>query len=596
VSALILFVMFFEGNSFGFGIAGHYATSALIIADTLRQPPAPFTKDQSALVAFCSELPDEATELDAAHSFGSCLQEPLNLVEWFVSRHTLVSPGIRRVLTVQQLLHGLTGGNASQTRTVSDQIIEDLLSQVDNDRRKGKSATAEELCALGFAIHLRGDAVAHIVLSDSPTGANSKMYETGLGHTFALHYPDYLLYENSARSLGFKLSYTFPFDYLLPAPVSPGPRAQEWKRFVYDLKGQLTGCQDPNAADCKEKLVSSALPPLIDKILKEERTAAGGDYDESEVSTELMREVSEFKYQPKEQTVFGDEMHCQDYVNKQIQQNDFGNSVSHLDCAQTWQIYRHVAECHFKNNCPNRPDNKTPEVLPKEYVPFVYSDPLFYSHVACQSSKTLLDTPRVDVMSPSPLTPILATTPAPLPSLPALLASPRPSTTTSSPVLYQKPPTPAPARTIPAPHPSVSLPGLARVPALIDIFFEHDTAVLCNGDRGCPRSANIAQDHSLQMDLEWIKQNAPKLKKIKVEAYADVGGNSRHNEVLKQERTRNVIHELRSKGVGIWMQPAKGTTAHNCLDPADRPRGYPNLGCWWEDRRVHLDPEWFSAH
>jgi hypothetical protein len=114
----------------------------------------------------------------------------VNISNWWLS----VGDGtdIQRMVAVQQLLHGLTGGEATALQDVAEKTVKRLAKPIVD--RGGRTPTSDELCALGFAYHLLGDSFAHQTI-DKPKTGEWRMYETGYGHLRDFHNPDYPLYD-----------------------------------------------------------------------------------------------------------------------------------------------------------------------------------------------------------------------------------------------------------------------------------------------------------------------------------------------------------------------------------------------------------------
>ena len=143
------------------------------------------TEDEIRLVSFCAQLPDETEEYDAMKQYWKLYRSG---DYWSWARHdnndmsTVLaeSEATRELVTVQQLLHGLTGGTAAEMLTTADKILETLMSKVKWAQSSADKAT--KLCAVGFAVHLLGDTLAHRRLDSGGLEAPGKMYATGRGH------------------------------------------------------------------------------------------------------------------------------------------------------------------------------------------------------------------------------------------------------------------------------------------------------------------------------------------------------------------------------------------------------------------------------
>jgi hypothetical protein len=156
--------------------AGHfYSTYSALTSDVGTEP-------ERALVAFCTQLPDLAADLDAVAVYKrAILESPLKWYRWAQHDDVGRDPAIHNMIAIQQLLHALTGGDASAIQQVAEGNLQNMLSKT-----KSAPDRAAALCALGFGLHFYGDALAHRQLDKS-----NRMYETGFGHGNDLHYPDY---------------------------------------------------------------------------------------------------------------------------------------------------------------------------------------------------------------------------------------------------------------------------------------------------------------------------------------------------------------------------------------------------------------------
>ena len=189
-----------------FDEAGHFYT-AYALAMTIRPDDVP--KDQ-LLVSFCAQLPDMSADLDAVTVYSRAItSNPLAWLKW-ATRESTDSDAVRKMVTIQQLLHALTGGDSAAIEAVAKRNVVLLHEALKNSSAASRPAA---LCALGFGLHFLGDSVAHQRLDDS-----HQMYATGRGHAADLHYPDYVL-----------------CGALAPSPRLPnhclfdGPRFLKWK-------------------------------------------------------------------------------------------------------------------------------------------------------------------------------------------------------------------------------------------------------------------------------------------------------------------------------------------------------------------------------
>ncbi|PJZ51906.1 hypothetical protein [Leptospira adleri] len=186
----ILIVLFLLCHGLGaYQEDGHFYTVQTVLNNF--HTPSPLTKEETALVAFCAQLPDEVPELDAIGVYRKlAIDHPFQYLLWVFtdqgSRYTL-----GRMAEVQQLLHGLTGGNSEHLRNVA--IV--TLDRLRNELTSKKEKQPEKLCALGFAFHLLGDSFAHRKLYNS-----NKMYPTGRGHASDMTLPDHPVHSDNRVS------------------------------------------------------------------------------------------------------------------------------------------------------------------------------------------------------------------------------------------------------------------------------------------------------------------------------------------------------------------------------------------------------------
>ena len=81
--------------------------------------------DGEALVGMCAQLPDEAPEISAIDVYQQLMKHPVDYGSW-VLRGTGPARTVGRMVTVQELQHGLTGGHPEGVRKVSEAVIRDL--------------------------------------------------------------------------------------------------------------------------------------------------------------------------------------------------------------------------------------------------------------------------------------------------------------------------------------------------------------------------------------------------------------------------------------------------------------------------------------
>lgn len=177
-----------------FNDPGHMQSARLLV-EALGEPALPA---QRKLVAACAQLPDLSQELDAAKTYAEAWS--YSSWDWFAwgTLDHLNNAALQRMFAVQQLLHGLTGGDPMALRSAALGTLRAL----QQDARLAPDGTGrlEAWCAFGLGLHLWGDAFAHTQVlwdgDDQATFNNQrpKMYPTGRGHGLSEgHFPDDLL-------------------------------------------------------------------------------------------------------------------------------------------------------------------------------------------------------------------------------------------------------------------------------------------------------------------------------------------------------------------------------------------------------------------
>ncbi|HEX4048337.1 MAG TPA: hypothetical protein VH309_10910 [Elusimicrobiota bacterium] len=160
------------------------------------------------VASLCAQLADEAPELSAIAVYRRLMTHPLDYLQW-----ALLGTGpdetVGRMVTIQQLQHGLTGGSPEAVREIARATATTLAAAARGEKDPLLRANAR--CALGFALHLYGDSFAHARIRNP-----ARMYGTGLGHFFDATRPDQPL-SSAARLALWR-------DYLatVPALISAG--------------------------------------------------------------------------------------------------------------------------------------------------------------------------------------------------------------------------------------------------------------------------------------------------------------------------------------------------------------------------------------
>lgn len=164
--------------------AGHLFTVNLVVRKVA--PAIPLKEEDIRVITFCTQLPDQSSDLDAITVYNPFrTNSMLGWVEWLFN-DDMGSDGTRRMITIQQLVHGLTGGKAKALQEVAGDDLKQLAAQA---FVPGGQDHIAKLCALGFAFHLYGDSFAHQMM-DGNGNDPTLMYPTGRGHVADNVYPD----------------------------------------------------------------------------------------------------------------------------------------------------------------------------------------------------------------------------------------------------------------------------------------------------------------------------------------------------------------------------------------------------------------------
>lgn len=150
----------------------HYLTTRLVLG----------SREGGETAALCSQLADEAPELNAIAVYQRLMEHPLDYAAWTLGLRGRAET-VGRVVTIQQALHGLTGGSPDAVRAVAADAARELWKTARAEKDPARRADAQ--CALGFALHLYGDSYAHQRLKNP-----ARMYGTGIGHLFDGAKPD----------------------------------------------------------------------------------------------------------------------------------------------------------------------------------------------------------------------------------------------------------------------------------------------------------------------------------------------------------------------------------------------------------------------
>lgn len=355
--------------------AGHYYSAAVIV----RKLVPGLDPANARLIAFCSQLPDEASELDAVEVYRSAFStHPIDWMWWGYSS-TAESDLARRMVTVQQLLHGLTGGDTQAVEWVAKRLVGSLVKEVDG----AHPPDVDTLCALGLALHFYGDAYAHRSLRPKPWWCHSKgencMYPTGRGHADDLHLPDYPLFEGLGLS-GWLRDLVIEH---LPASWSAGlqmttVRRNLWLSYLANGYANFPKRTWPSDVD---QTIQSGIANIATT------STASNEYGEQSIRTFLWRTilaetpiVADSPYAFEVLDRHGHEP-CQDVFTRFAQELNLDGDVPR--CRRVWAIYATHARQAFCDDKPcEREDSEWAKQARDDYdgalqYPKIYADLYF---------------------------------------------------------------------------------------------------------------------------------------------------------------------------------------------------------------------------
>ena len=166
-----------------FQTGGHYDTVLSVLSSAAAAPD-----EEQRSEAFCTELPDLSSDLDAiTQRVDVLLHEPS--FRWGVQGRCS-TPVSQHMVRSQFFLHALTGLDVAQARASAHTLITQISARIERERQAAgqPQALATLVCARGFAFHFLGDTIAHADLHQP-----SQLYRTGLGHFRDLAVPDYMM-------------------------------------------------------------------------------------------------------------------------------------------------------------------------------------------------------------------------------------------------------------------------------------------------------------------------------------------------------------------------------------------------------------------
>jgi outer membrane protein OmpA-like peptidoglycan-associated protein len=543
---LLAIVVAWTGLATAYDRAGHYYSAAVIARKLIpRLDPA-----DARLIAFCAQLPDESTELDAVQVYYDAFgRHPIDLLTWS-STGAPPSRAARRMITVQQLLHALTGGDADTVGRAAVRVVRDAVAEV-----KDAPADPNLLCALGFALHLYGDAFAHRSLRAGTWWCHSAsgmcMYPTGRGHADDMHLPDYPLYEGRGIS-DWLLDSTIRRVFAATKPAS-GARRTLWSGYVLDSYQHFPGRHFEESLkdtidDGITKIASSASPSnaygeydirwlLWGTVLGEPRDVLAAD------PNVVIALLDHHAHQP-----------CQQVVDEF--RNVLAQNGREPDCRTAWQTFRTLAETHLGVGCVSSAKNTTSACTRDDLggsidYRYVYMDPW-----------------------PAPLATAPPAAPRPPASEPAWGAHEGPRD--------EPPPSPSILPTVDAGaqqafRASREIPG-----RLDDVQFDVNRAELDPDTRTRLRRDAENLLKAMNEHPSWL---------LVVSGYADQRGSTIRNTVLSRDRAETVknflIGEGKMRPVAHRISTYWFASAAPLCTPADHPADGQER-CMTENRRVQL--------
>lgn len=311
---------------------GHYYTLVALF-ELAQHEPANFARYRR-VIAFCAELPDLSTELDAFTQRTLVLKSPWT---WGWGPFGLcTTKHATHMAMTHYYLHGLTGtaaptgGDQRSVRKAAENLIDtfrDALSRAPNSGEKVNAA-----CAMGFAAHLLADSFAHVQLH-----RGNIYYPTGIGHGLAVSYPDYVM--------------TRAFS---TAAVDSD---NDWEHWVHSAASVF---QVPDGEQALAKIeatytrTDAGHDPAADeaKIRKDLISAAGESWERDFESILTSGDPEQNWNAPKSGTFFGRTFslpapyRCRDQIERAHLDRD-GDPLP--NCDQVWKLYYDQAVTEFRN-------------------------------------------------------------------------------------------------------------------------------------------------------------------------------------------------------------------------------------------------------
>ena len=355
---LIVIILLFLGielNVIAYEETGHFYTAALSarggtsVDDHL-------TESDRRMIALCTQLPDQAQELDAMWLYFDGFKESfisyLNcavLTRIDDSERKAVS--LHRMVTVQQLLHALTGGDSEALTSAATATVDQLWAATSKSMLSAQRATLA--CSLGFALHLLGDAHAHRKL-----GNESEMYPTGRGHGLNSVFPDQPLFRGSWFFAGYKKFANNDCENNSDAPQTH--RLSLWYEFLRRATRELRHTDAPRVCG-----------PGTKNSFLELKNDEAGQHEMRNVLWQFTFGAESAQGPIQALRDFGtDTTHrpCQDLVNEAYSKKLVQEIVA---CSEVWNRFSKTAEDAFDNYSAAREPLKT----------FWFSEPLDFKKI-----------------------------------------------------------------------------------------------------------------------------------------------------------------------------------------------------------------------
>lgn len=310
--------------------AGHFYT-AFALARTAQSA---FPDRERLLVSLCAQLPDMASDLDAVTVYkAAAMANPWKWFRW-ASADVIDGRDLRRMITIQQLLHGLTGGRSKAVQQVAAATVDEL-ARVAAAAEQG-AARDEALCALGFALHLQGDSYAHEQIDDAGQPAERRrMYVTGRGHAGDWHDPDHVFCARYVQSV---LSSARNCDF----DEGPQYRFAAWRALWSGVGGVIDGLGE-RKPQAREPLLESlralgrAATPLNQWNEGDMRQALGRRLDNDVVRLSRFIDRHEKDQQPCRKVL-------EDAASESLPPFTPGRALS---CADAWDRFQRVVRARF---------------------------------------------------------------------------------------------------------------------------------------------------------------------------------------------------------------------------------------------------------